>query len=127
MPLEYFQSRNIPFLKLHFTMDGKEYPDDLGQTLSFEEFYKQFAAGALPTALSATPPSTTNPPNKAYVPILSPRNRNTQTGFKTGSRVPTRFASSAGMCLMPMEGVENKTTSDVVYSEVVILADTSIQ
>ena len=49
MPLEYFRKRDIPFVCFHFNMDGKEYPDDLGQTISFEEFYKRIAAGALPT------------------------------------------------------------------------------
>jgi DegV family protein with EDD domain len=49
MPLQYFQKRNIPFLCFHFIMDGKEYLDDLGQSMSFEEFYKRIAAGALPT------------------------------------------------------------------------------
>jgi DegV family protein with EDD domain len=49
MPLEYFQKRNIPFLCFHFNMNGKEYLDDLGQSMSFEEFYKRIAAGALPT------------------------------------------------------------------------------
>ncbi len=49
MPLEYFQKRNIPFVCYHFNMEGEEYLDDLGQTVSFEEFYKRIAAGALPT------------------------------------------------------------------------------
>ncbi|MFZ5858146.1 MAG: DegV family protein [Chloroflexota bacterium] len=49
LPLEYFQKRNIPFVCFHYTMDGKEYPDDLGQTMSFDEFYQRIAAGALPT------------------------------------------------------------------------------
>ena len=49
MPNEYFQKRNIPFVCFHFTMDGKEYPDDLGQTMPFEEFYSRIAAGAMPT------------------------------------------------------------------------------
>ena len=49
MPLEYFQKRDIPFICFHFNMDGKEYPDDLGQSMSFEEFYKRIAAGAMPT------------------------------------------------------------------------------
>ena len=49
MPLEYFQKRGIPFIPFHFSMDGKEYPDDLGQTISFDEFYKRIAAGAMPT------------------------------------------------------------------------------
>ena len=49
MPYEYFKKRNIPFVCFHFNMDGKEYPDDLGQTVPFEEFYARIAAGAMPT------------------------------------------------------------------------------
>ena len=49
MPYDYFQKRNIPFVCFHFTLDGKEYPDDLGKTVSFDEFYRKIAAGALPT------------------------------------------------------------------------------
>ena len=49
LPYEYFQKRNIPFVSFHFNMDGKEYPDDLGQSMSFEEFYRRIAAGAMPT------------------------------------------------------------------------------
>lgn len=46
---EYFQKRNIPFVCFHYNMDGVEYPDDLGRTMSFEEFYARMAAGATPT------------------------------------------------------------------------------
>jgi len=49
MPLEYFQKRNIPFVCFHFNMDGKDYFDDLGQSMPFEEFYTRIAAGAMPT------------------------------------------------------------------------------
>jgi len=49
LPLEYFQKRNIPYVCFHFTMDGKEYPDDLGQSMAFEEFYQRVTAGAMPT------------------------------------------------------------------------------
>jgi DegV family protein with EDD domain len=49
MPLEYFQKRNIPFVKFHFNIDGKDYLDDLGQSMSFEDFYAKIAAGAMPT------------------------------------------------------------------------------
>jgi DegV family protein with EDD domain len=54
MPLEYFQKRNIPFVCFHFNMEGKEYPDDLGQSMSFEEFYRRIAAGAMPTTSQVT-------------------------------------------------------------------------
>lgn len=30
-------------------MDGKEYPDDLGKSMPFAEFYKRIADGAEPT------------------------------------------------------------------------------
>lgn len=49
MPYEYFQERKIPFVCFHFNMEGQEYLDDLGQTMSFEEFYGRIAAGAMPT------------------------------------------------------------------------------
>lgn len=49
MPYEYFQKRSIPFVSFHFNIDGKEYLDDLGQTMSFEEFYSKIEGGAMPT------------------------------------------------------------------------------
>lgn len=49
MPLEFFESRDIPFVNFHFNMDGEEYPDDLGQTMPFDEFYSRIKAGAMPT------------------------------------------------------------------------------
>ena len=49
MPYDYFQKKDIPFVCFHYDMDGHEYPDDLGQTMPFEEFYRRIAAGAMPT------------------------------------------------------------------------------
>lgn len=49
MPYEFFQKRKIPFVSFHYIMDGKEYPDDLGRTMSFKEFYDRIEAGAMPT------------------------------------------------------------------------------
>jgi len=49
LPLEYMQARNVPYVTFKFTMDGKEYPDDLGLSMSFDEFYKRIADGAQPT------------------------------------------------------------------------------
>jgi DegV family protein with EDD domain len=49
MPLDYFQRRAIPYVCFHFNINGKEYPDDLGQTVSFDDFYAKISAGALPT------------------------------------------------------------------------------
>lgn len=49
LPYEYFQRRNIPYVCFHFNMDGKDYPDDLGQSMSFDEFYRRITEGAMPT------------------------------------------------------------------------------
>ena len=43
---EHFASRNIQWLPFHYYLDGKEYPDDLGQTMPFEEFYEAMSNGA---------------------------------------------------------------------------------
>lgn len=43
---EHFEARNIAWLPFHYFLDGKEYTDDLGQSMSFEDFYAAVAAGA---------------------------------------------------------------------------------
>ncbi len=43
---EHFEKRNIAWLCFHFFLDGKEYMDDLGESLSFDDFYKAIAEGA---------------------------------------------------------------------------------
>ncbi len=54
LPLEYFRKQNVPYACFHYTMDGREYPDDLGQTMSFEDFYNRITAGAMPTTSQVT-------------------------------------------------------------------------
>ncbi|MDP4133759.1 MAG: DegV family protein [Bacillota bacterium] len=49
MSSEYFQKRAIPFVCFHFSIDGKQYLDDLGKSMPFEEFYKKISAGFQPT------------------------------------------------------------------------------
>ncbi len=49
LPYSYFHNRIIPYVCFHFTIDGKEYADDLGQSMAFEEFYRRIGAGAMPT------------------------------------------------------------------------------
>ena len=39
----------MPYACFHFLLDGKEYPDDLGKSISFEDFYQMIADGAQPT------------------------------------------------------------------------------
>lgn len=46
LSLEHFQSRDISFICFHYSMDGKEYADDLGQSMPFKEFYSKMKEGA---------------------------------------------------------------------------------
>lgn len=43
---EHFRARDIHYVCFHFSMDGKQYPDDLGQSIPFPEFYSRMAQGA---------------------------------------------------------------------------------
>lgn len=55
LPKEHFEKRNIPYTCFHFMMDGVEYPDDLGQTIAFDDFYKRIENGAKPTTSQVSP------------------------------------------------------------------------
>lgn len=41
MPAQYFEEKKIPFVCFNFLMDGVQYPDDLGKSMPFKEFYKK--------------------------------------------------------------------------------------
>lgn len=43
---EHFKTRNINYICFHFELDGKQYADDLGKSVSFEAFYKAMQDGA---------------------------------------------------------------------------------
>ena len=43
---EQFEKRDIQYICFHYELDGKQYADDLGQSISFEDFYAAMANGA---------------------------------------------------------------------------------
>lgn len=43
---EHLEQRNVSYICFHFMMDGKDYEDDLGQSIPFEEFYSRMAGGS---------------------------------------------------------------------------------
>lgn len=42
----HFDSRDIKYICFHYTLDGKQYNDDLGQSIPFDQFYKAMVDGA---------------------------------------------------------------------------------
>ncbi|HJC23481.1 MAG TPA: DegV family protein [Candidatus Eisenbergiella merdavium] len=43
---EHFQKRGISYICFHYELDGKEYPDDCGKSMDFEDFYRAMDNGA---------------------------------------------------------------------------------
>lgn len=43
---EHFDKRNIRYACFHFSLDGKDYLDDLGQSISMDEMYAKMVDGA---------------------------------------------------------------------------------
>ncbi|MBR3832708.1 MAG: DegV family protein [Lachnospiraceae bacterium] len=43
---EQFEKFDIKYIYFHYFLDDVQYPDDLGQTMSFDEFYKKMANGS---------------------------------------------------------------------------------
>ncbi len=44
---EHFEKRDIKYICFHFELDGKQYTDDLGQSIAFEDFYRAMENGAM--------------------------------------------------------------------------------
>ncbi|MCI1734460.1 MAG: DegV family protein [Bacilli bacterium] len=44
---EHFEKRDIHYICFHYSLGGKEYPDDLGQSIPFPEFYDRMAKGEM--------------------------------------------------------------------------------
>jgi len=43
---EHFEKRNISYICFHYELDGVSHPDDLGQTIPFDEFYQRMTNGS---------------------------------------------------------------------------------
>ena len=43
---EHFEKRNIRYICFHYSLNGVEHPDDLGQSVPFAAFYQAMAEGA---------------------------------------------------------------------------------
>lgn len=43
---EHFEERDLRYICFHYKLDGVDHPDDLGQTIPFDDFYKAMDEGA---------------------------------------------------------------------------------
>ena len=51
LPQSYFDEHQVPYVCFHYTINGQEYPDDLGKTIPIDKFYKLIEEGAMPTTI----------------------------------------------------------------------------
>ena len=49
LPKSYLDERNIEFIALQFILNDETHEDDLGQTISYSDFYQKIREGAMPT------------------------------------------------------------------------------
>lgn len=52
---EHLEKRKIPYTPLSYELDGKNYNDDLGLTMPYEEFYRRIDNGSMPTTSQVNP------------------------------------------------------------------------
>lgn len=46
---KYLEKRNISFVSFNYHLDGKSYLDDLGESVSFDDYYEKIKEGSMPT------------------------------------------------------------------------------
>lgn len=55
LPETYLTAKGIPYACFHFRMNDREYDDDLGKSISNEDFYENIRQGAMPTSSQVNP------------------------------------------------------------------------
>ena len=49
MPKEFYKEKDVKYICSNFTLDGKNYKDDLGDSMPIDEFFDRMKKGAMPT------------------------------------------------------------------------------
>jgi len=47
LSVEKFQQIDVSYICFHYELDGEQYPDDLGKTIAFADFYERMKNGAM--------------------------------------------------------------------------------
>lgn len=78
LPKEWLEERNVPTLKLAYTIDGETYPDMEG--ISKKDFFDRIRKGSLPTTSQVTP----NQARELFEPIVKEGKDIIHIGFSSG-------------------------------------------
>ena len=96
LPYAYAESRDIPVLFYTYTIDGQEYPDDMGRDPeALPRFYRHLAEGALPT----TSQLNTYQYEAFFEPLLQRGGDVLHVAFGSGMTASVRNAEEAAAAL----------------------------
>lgn len=60
LSLDYYKEKNISYVPYHFSIDGVEYEDDFGKTISYHDFYEKMKNGSSTKTSQVTAGEFTN-------------------------------------------------------------------
>jgi len=52
---DYLKRNNVPVIPFHFSLNGKDYEDNFGRSISYERFYDELRKGRMSTTAQITP------------------------------------------------------------------------
>ena len=52
---EYLKKNNVPIIPFHFNLNGKDYEDKFGRSISYKKFYEELRKGRMSTTAQITP------------------------------------------------------------------------
>jgi DegV family protein with EDD domain len=55
LPEEYLRENNIPVIPFHFNLNGEDYEDNFGKSISYKNFYDELRKGAMSTTSQISP------------------------------------------------------------------------
>ena len=92
LPFHLQQELDIPYVSMPYTLNGKEYFDDLGQTLDFKSYYDMMRAGATPTTSALNEAAYT----EIFEPLLAAGNDILFIAFSSRMSATRTFFSLSG-------------------------------
>ena len=99
------KERNIEYIPFHFFLDGKEYTDDLGQTITYPDFYAAMARGAM----TRTSQTNADEFEKAFTPWLESGKDIVYVSLSSG------ISGSYNSALIAQKALEEKFPERKVY------------
>lgn len=99
MPESFFKERDVKYVCFHYLLDGELYPDDLGKTVPFKEFYRRISEGAMPSTsavntgeyIEAWTPTLEEGKDVLHISFSSGLSSSCETAIETASMLKEKY------------------------------------